>query len=93
MQRRLLDVDAALHDFEDPCDAVGCYIEPEGCTDTPEMTSLADLQDRADKKCHHSWFTEVEVGREVGKSVKVLGSQPSRSSFSAVSKSRFATKH
>ena len=92
MQRRLLDVDAALHDFEDPCDAVGCYIEPEGCTDTPEMTSLADLQDRADKKCHHSWFTEVEVGREVGRSVKVLGSQPSRSSFSAVSKSNFASR-
>ena len=92
MQRRLLDVDAALHDFEDPCDAVGCYIEVEGCTDSPDLTSRADLQDRADKKCHHSWFTEVEVGREVGRSVKVLGSQPSRSSFSAVSKSNFASR-
>jgi len=69
MQRRLLDVDAALHDFEDPCDAVGCYIEVEGCSDSVDLTSRADLRDRADKKCHHSWFTEVEVGREVGRSV------------------------
>ena len=81
MQRRLLDVDAALHDFEDPCDAVGCYIEPEGCSDTVDLTSRSDLQVRAAKKCHQSWFIEGEGGREVGRSVSILGSQPSRSFF------------
>merc|ERR1719407_299468 len=54
MQRRLLDVDAALHDFEDPCDAVGCYIEVDGCSDTPDLTALPALQVRAAQKCHVS---------------------------------------
>merc|ERR1719235_2004017 len=51
--RLLQDVDAALHTYEDACDAVGCYVESSGCSaGTPELTDLATLQDRAAKKCH-----------------------------------------
>merc|ERR1719271_256048 len=51
--RRLLDVDAALHTYEDACDAVGCYVEATGCTaGAADLTKLDELQDRAAKKCH-----------------------------------------
>jgi len=52
--RRLQDVDAALHTYEDSCDAVGCYVEATGCSaGTPDMSDLDTLQDRAAKKCHN----------------------------------------
>merc|ERR1719194_247695 len=51
--RRLLDVDAALHTYEDACDAVGCYVEAAGCASgTVDLTALDTLKDRAGKKCH-----------------------------------------
>jgi hypothetical protein len=51
--RRLADVDAALHTYEDSCDAVGCFVEVGGCAaGTPDLTALTTLKDRAGKKCH-----------------------------------------
>merc|ERR1719252_282037 len=51
--RRLLDVDAALHTYEDACDAVGCYVESTGCSGgTVDLSKLSTLKDRASKKCH-----------------------------------------
>jgi len=51
--RRLLDIDAALHTYEDACDAVGCYVAATGCTaGAADLTKLDELQDRAAKKCH-----------------------------------------
>jgi len=51
--RRLVDVDAALHTYEDACDAVGCYVEAAGCASgTVDLTALDTLKDRAGKKCH-----------------------------------------
>jgi hypothetical protein len=51
--RRLQDVDAALHTYEDACDAVGCYVEATGCSaGTPDLTALDTLKDRASKGCH-----------------------------------------
>jgi hypothetical protein len=56
-KRRLLDVDAALHDFEDACNAVGCYIPVTGASckvgDSPDLftTTVSDLQARASAKC------------------------------------------
>merc|ERR1719171_3456670 len=50
--RRLVDVDAALHTYEDSCDAVNCFIEAEGCSDAVDLDSLETLQERASKKCH-----------------------------------------
>jgi hypothetical protein len=51
--RRLADIDAALHTYEDACDPVGCYVEGGGCAaGTPDLTKLDTLKDRAGKKCH-----------------------------------------
>jgi hypothetical protein len=54
--RRLADVDAALHTYEDACDAVGCYVESTGCEGLTgmdmDMDSLPALTDRAAKRCH-----------------------------------------
>jgi hypothetical protein len=51
--RRLLDIDAALHHFEDSCDAVACYIEVANCAAGPaDLSSLSTLADRASRKCH-----------------------------------------
>jgi len=56
-KRRLLDVDAALHEFEEACDAVGCYIPVTGSNckagDKPDFMAItvADLQQRAEAKC------------------------------------------
>merc|ERR1712094_77329 len=56
-RRRLLDVDAALHDFEDACNAVGCYIPVTGASckvgDSPALfaATVSDLQARASAKC------------------------------------------
>jgi len=47
------DVDAALHDYEEACDAVACYVEATGCSGgAPDLTKLDTLKDRASKKCH-----------------------------------------
>jgi hypothetical protein len=57
--RRLLDIDAALHDFEDSCDAVACYIEVANCAaGSADLSSLSTLADRASRKCH---VTEEEA--------------------------------
>merc|ERR1719387_2063886 len=57
--RRLLDIDAALHDFEDSCDAVACYIEVANCAaGSADLSSLSTLADRATRKCH---VTEEEA--------------------------------
>merc|ERR1719191_1548234 len=46
--RRLADVDSALHTYEEPCDAVGCYVEAEGCsTGTVDLDSRSALLTRA----------------------------------------------
>jgi hypothetical protein len=51
--RRLVDVDAALHTYEDKCDAVACYVEVAACSaGTADLSQLATLKDRAAKKCH-----------------------------------------
>merc|ERR1712078_517988 len=51
--RRLADIDAALHTYEDACGPVGCYVEAGGCAaGTPDLTKLDTLKDRAGKKCH-----------------------------------------
>merc|ERR1719407_42658 len=50
--RRLVDIDAALHTYEEACDAVNCYIESDGCADTVDLAALPALQERASKKCH-----------------------------------------
>merc|ERR1719331_1741968 len=48
--RRLLDVDAALHTYEDACDKVACYVESTGCSaGATDLTKLATLKDRAGK--------------------------------------------
>jgi hypothetical protein len=53
--RRLADVDAALHTYEDACDAVGCYVAPQGdCATsggTVDLTKLDTLKTRAANKC------------------------------------------
>merc|ERR1719428_1010293 len=50
--RRLVDVDAALHTYEDACDAVNCYIESPGCSDMVDLGKLSTLRERSSKKCH-----------------------------------------
>jgi len=46
-----------LHDFEDACNAVGCYIPVTGATckvgDSPDLftATVSDLQTRASAKC------------------------------------------
>merc|ERR1719313_292832 len=50
--RRLVDVDAALHTYEDACDAVNCYIESPGCANSVDFYKLTLLEKRASKKCH-----------------------------------------
>jgi len=53
VHRRLLDIDAALHDYEDACEAVGCYIEAAQCAaGTPDLASISKLEERASKMCH-----------------------------------------
>jgi hypothetical protein len=52
LARRLADVDAALHTYEDMCDPVACYVKATGCSaGAPDLTKLDDLQDRAGKRC------------------------------------------
>jgi len=52
-RRLAADVDAALHTYEDSCDAVACYVEATGCSGgTVDLKALDTLKDRATKKCH-----------------------------------------
>jgi hypothetical protein len=73
--RRLADVDAALHTYEDACNPVGCYIEPKDCDDDGkvDLTKLDILKDRATKKC----FMKDEEGLTCPTSVAdTSGAQP-----------------
>merc|ERR1719506_2481100 len=51
--RRMQDVDAELHRFEEPCDAVACYVEMSShCSgSTADLASLDSLKERAAEKC------------------------------------------
>merc|ERR1719478_1124863 len=67
--RRLVDVDAALHTYEDSCDAVNCYIESEGCVEEAVSFEWAGVFEVADAT--HTWSMQKVDGAYADPSMRL----------------------